>query len=144
MRKIEKINALAREMCDRTVPCDECNFNVKGPYCMAGIYAKKVINMGYSKVGEDEQVVKKTQMIEELNAAQESGKRMGYAQGRDEAIAAVLEYIDDTIKWVRKIEEDNEGEDEDVRKGISACVSAIEETLRFARDDLAKKYGVEE
>ena len=98
MRKNEKINALAKEMCDRTVPCDECNLNVKGPYCMARIYAKKIINMGYSKVGEDELVVKKTQMIESLNAAQESGQRMGYAKGRDETAKEVLQRFYNQVK----------------------------------------------
>lgn len=122
MRKIEKINALAKEMCDRTVPCDECNFNVKGPYCMASIYAKKVINMGYSKVGEDEQVVKKTQMIEELNAAQESGKRMGYAKGRDETAREILQEMYDYCK-------------EDVLGQVIVDFNCLE--------TIARKYGIE-
>lgn len=92
---------------------------------------------------KDEIIMSKEAYYEALNAAQENGKRMGYERGGDETITAVLKYIEDTIKWVRKIEEDNEGEDEEVKKGISVCVTAIEETLRFMRDDLARIYGIE-
>ena len=124
MRKIEKINALAREMCDRTVPCDECNFNVKGPYCMARIYAKKVINMGYSKVGEDEQVVKKDQLNEALNAAQESGQRMGYAKGRDETAREILQ---------------------DLNNRYNECGGAVDVAIMLYDwlSEMGKKYGIE-
>ena len=124
MKKNEKINVLARELCDRTVSCEECNFNVKGPYCMARAYAKKVINMGYSKVGEDEQVVKKDQLNEALNAAQESGQRMGYAKGRDETAREILQ---------------------DLNNRYNECGGAVDVAIMLYDwlSEMGKKYGIE-
>lgn len=95
MRISEKINATARELCDRTVPCEVCIFNEKGYYCTSRDCAKKIIKLGYRKVGKDEQVVKKDQLIEMLNSNLESGKRMGYAQGREETAREIIAIIID-------------------------------------------------
>lgn len=72
-----------------------CILNEKGCYCTSRNYAKKIIKLGYRKVGKDEQVVKKDQLIEMLNSNLESGKRMGYAQGRDETAREILDLIVD-------------------------------------------------
>lgn len=47
----------------------------------------------YRKVGEDEMVLDKNGYYEHINSVLESGKRMGYAQGRDETAQEILQYI---------------------------------------------------
>lgn len=55
MRISEIINATERELCDRTVPCEECIFNEKGYYyCTSRDCAKKIIKLGYRKVADDD------------------------------------------------------------------------------------------
>lgn len=96
-------------------------------------------------MNNDEMIkMSKEAYFDALNAAQESGKRVGYAQGRDETITAVLKYIDNTIKsFNRANEEANKGVDEVEKEARSMFADAIEETLRIVRDDLARVYGIE-
>lgn len=59
----------------------------------------------YRKIAEDEQVVNAEQFFETLNAAQECGKRIGYAQGREETAREILKWMDEpfTDKEIRKL-----------------------------------------
>lgn len=59
--------------------------------------AKELVKEGYRKVGEDKQIVNTEQLNETLNSILEVGKRMGYAQGRDETAREFLHKIKDYI-----------------------------------------------
>lgn len=123
--------------------CDHCEYYAM-KYCGSVKKATALYNANCRIIGEDEQVVKTEQLNETLNSTLESGKRMGYARGRDEAITAVLKYIDNTIKGFNIAnEEANKGLDEDEKELKSMCADAILEVLRIIRDDLARIYGIE-
>lgn len=81
MRMSEKINATARELCDRTVPCEVCIFNEKGYYCTSRDCAKKIIKLGYRKVAEDE-------IVESMKT---------YERARQETAREILQVLKDNI-----------------------------------------------
>lgn len=86
--------------------CDEC-------------LATALINLGYRKIADDEQVIKTEQLYETLNSTLESGKRMGYAQGRDETAREILhktkDYIENSVGGYLLID----------RKGIRELANAL-------------------
>lgn len=90
--------------CENYLSCALCPYNPEdikrfiGDKWKGGCpnYDRKLVyamGKGYRKVGEGEQVVNAEQFYETLNAAQECGKRMGYAQGRDETARKILQEI---------------------------------------------------
>lgn len=50
-------------------------------------------------MNKDEIVMSKEVYYEALNAAQESGKRMGYARGREETVRNILQDINRFDEW---------------------------------------------
>ena len=60
--------------------------------------ATALYNAGYRKVADDEMVLDKNGYYEHINAVQECGKRMGYAQGRDETAREILQEMYDYCK----------------------------------------------
>lgn len=57
--------------------------------------AEALYNAGYRKVADDEQIVNTEQLTETLNSTLESGKRMGYATGREETAREILQEMFD-------------------------------------------------
>lgn len=146
MNKDEMIEQMAKDLVDE-IEFDITFYDFNGSVGIHFDYdctAKNVVEKGYRKVADDEQIVNTEQLTETLNSTLESGKRMGYAKGRDETITAVLKYIDNTIKgFNRANEEANKGLDEVEKEARTMCADAIEEVLKIVRDDLARVYGIE-
>ena len=130
-----------------TANCDNC---IHEDVCyMLGIYndcKNEVAEYGchqyQPKVADDEQIVNTEQLNETLNSTLESGKRMGYAQGRDETITAVLTYIDKTVRDFDRInEEEDKGVDGLEKEARAMFADTIATALRIVRDNLARAYG---
>ena len=95
MMKIQQIEQMAIMDCQRVprgTKCADCSF--ARPYsCNSYRMATALVNADYRKVGKGDILISKKAYYGALNAAQESGKRMGYAQGRDETAQEILQYI---------------------------------------------------
>lgn len=93
MVKIQQIEQMAIMDCQRVprgTKCADCSF--ARPYsCNSYRMATALVNADYRKVGKGDILISKKAYYGALNAAQESGKRMGYAQGRDETAREILQ-----------------------------------------------------
>lgn len=70
-------------------------------------------------------------LYEVLNAAQESGQRMGYAQGRDETAREIFQELKEMFGTNREF------------IWIGAGVGSIGDPIRYKLEELAIKYGIE-
>lgn len=94
MDKETQVLEMAKILCPKgTANCEKCSKNYKCDVKFSQL--AELIDGGCQIVGEDEQIVNTKQLNGTLNSTLESGKRMGYAQGREETAREIIAIIID-------------------------------------------------
>jgi hypothetical protein len=111
---------------------EDCIFHNSPEECECMYVAETLYNAGYRKIGEDEIVMSKEAYYEALNAAQESGKRIGYAKGRYETAREIFDEIITSLNSTKSLFDGNPN-----YNGVRCDI------IKRNMSEIAYRYGIE-